>query len=222
MEEEWPPKYWAASDIMQSFRLRAILRDPEGSIPVSRVPHAALYHLRSLLSDVATWDELASTHYAAITSVAAIPRDDCFEIRLVADCPASDRYHFMEKLCEAPTFWRWTIQGYTLLRVVPWLEWGGDSFVEVSPDEYNTIHELWAGQESFILEHSLTALIRGVERRFRAKAEWKNNRIYWKNMTTTYVFRDVGTWVEAHLDKIRELVDPELVVAESIVHRYPY
>lgn len=230
MEVEWPAREWLALNAMtslQCFRIRVILRDPEGSIPLSHVPHAALHHLRQLLSDVATWDELvfpSTTAYAAIVAATALPRDDCFEVRIVADCSLVNRSRFLADLCEVPARWRWSIQNYSVLRVVPWLEWGGEEIAEITTDEYETIHELWAGQTPFTIEHNLTARIYGNERRFRTTAEWTGSRLRWKDLASglTYVFRDVATWVEAHIEKVRDIIDPDLVIAESVVLRKPY
>lgn len=228
MDAEWPPREWVAQNSMsslQSFRARVILRDPEGEIPVAHVPHAVLTHLRLLLSDVATWDEVvfpSTTSYAAILTAAALPRDDCFELRILADCPLATRARFLNDLCGSVSRWRWDVQGYTVMRVVPWLEWGGELPAEITPDEYSTVHELWSGQEPFTIEHVFIASVRDKERRFRTTAEWNGKRLLWKDRQFTYVFRDVATWVEAHVDKVRELIDPDLAVAESSVFRKPY
>jgi hypothetical protein len=71
--------------------------------------------------------------------------------------------------------------------VVP--EWGGEpppggepEGVTIPEDEVPLIHELWAGQGPFRVDHIVIS-DRGM--RYRAKGVWRNRRLYWTDRTVT-------------------------------------
>lgn len=226
MDDELRVIKWAGQmrDTMQTFRLKVFLRDAEGEVPLSCVPHEAIRGFREILSQVSVWDDAvfggSFLMYGCFFSAGISVELAWIEVRLIGECKLSDRNRLLTDLTKADL--RYTTQGYSVARIEPWKEWGGVEFIYTPIDEPELVHELWTGDGPFAVEHVFEAELYGGTRRFRARALWEKDHFTWKDRQFTYVFADVPSWVEAHVDKIRDLLAPDLTVVSSRVFRKDY
>lgn len=205
---------------MELFRIQVSIRDGEGRVPLWMLSDDLKKVFHDYYASPKTWDEIVD--YDATTFHAQVlehPGD--FEVRLMMDCRSRD--WILQKILA------WDPPGLEgFYRAMKFRVWDSSPprGVDLGPligtpiDEIEVAHELWAGEEPFLLEHVCVAEVHNVPRRFRTKAEWKGNRIYWKDRQFIYVFQSVPDWVEAHVSKLRDLLDDGLRVTQTRVVRH--
>ena len=205
---------------MELFRIQVTIRDGEGRVPLWMLPGEVKETFRAYYESPKTWDEILD--YTAVTFQAHVlehPGD--FEVRLMVDC--ADRGMALARILE------WDPPGVEgFYRAMKFRIWNSapprpvDLGITIGTpvDETDVAHELWSGEDEFPLEHVFVADVNNTPNRYRTKATWKKNRIYWKDRQFIYVFQSVPDWIEAHTDKIRDLLDPGLRVTASRVVRH--
>lgn len=205
---------------MELFRIQVTIRDAEGRVPLWMLSEDLKQVFHDYYASPKTWDEIVD-YNGTTYSVRVLEHPGDFEVRILMECRSRD----------------WILQ-----KILAWDPPGIDGFyramkfrvwdsapprpVDLGPmigtpvDEVDIAHELWAGESWIPLEHVFVADVNNTPQRFRTKAEWKNNRIYWKDRQFIYVFQSVPDWVEGHVAKVRDLLDPGLRVTQTRVVRH--